>query len=224
MSGIQSISRTLAHGGLMIVASLAILAQLQAPLVPVAGPRYDAPVAVTRAWPAPDRLTIDVVVPLPLDTPVVQRPRAVEYSDDYYTRLTIHRLGSYAMLPLFAAEYSLGENLIKDAAPAGWIKPTHVAVASGIGVLFAVNTATGLWNLWDARQDPDGRVRRTVHSLLMLASDVGFMAAAASAPEREDDGFTDFASYQHRVDVHRRVAIGSFALSTVGGAMMWFWK
>ena len=36
------------------------------------------------------------------DTPVVRR-RAVQYSDQYYTRLTIHRYGSYLMLPLFAA-------------------------------------------------------------------------------------------------------------------------
>ena len=125
----------------MIVASLVLLAQLQAPL--------------------------------PLDTPVVQRPRAVEYSDSYYTRLTIHRISSYTMLPLFVGEYSLGQNLINDAAPPGWMKPAHAAVASGIGILFTVNTVTGLWNLWEARQDPDGRARRTVHSILMLPRDGG---------------------------------------------------
>ena len=209
----------------MIVASLAVLAHLQASLAPVAAARrYDAPVAVTRAWSPVTRLTIAPAAPFPLDTPVVRRPRAIEYSDDYYTRLTIHRLGSYAMLPLFVAEYSLGENLLNDAAPPRWMKPTHAAVASGIGVLFAVNTVTGLWNLWDAREDADGRTRRTVHSILMLASDAGFMATAALAPEREDGGVTDHASYRHRASLHRSVAIGSFALSTIGGAMMWFWK
>ena len=208
----------------MIVASLMVLAQLQAPRAPAAGRFYDAPVAVTRAWPTAARLTSYRAAPLPLDTPVVQRPRAIEYSDDYYTRLTIHRLGSYAMIPLFVAEYSLGENLINDAAPPTWLKPTHVAVASGIGVLFSVNTVTGLWNLWEAREDPDGRTRRTVHSILMLASDAGFLATAALAPEREEGGFTDIASFRHRVNLHRGVAIGSFALSTIGGAMMWFWK
>jgi len=154
---------------------------------------------------------------------VVSRPRAIEYSDAYYTRLTIHRIGSYTMVPLFIAEYSLGENLIKDASPAGWIKPAHVAVASGIGVLFGVNTITGLCNLWEARQDPEGRTRRTVHSLLMLASDAGILTAATLAPEREDD-FTGDASFQQRVNRHRGVAVGAFALSTIGGAMMWFWK
>lgn len=206
----------------MIVASLAILAQLQVSLPP-GGRGYDAPVAVTRTWPAPgERLTAATAAALPLDTPVVQRPRAIEYSDDYYTRLTVHRLGSYAMIPLFVAEYSLGENLINDAAPAAWIKPTHLAVASGIGILFAVNTGTGLWNLWDARHDPEGRTRRTVHSILMLVSDAGFLASAALAPESDD--FTDASSHRNRVNAHRGVAIGSFALSTIGGAMMWFWK
>ena len=207
----------------MIVASLIILAQLQVSLPPDSGRRYDAPVAVTRGWLAPGERQTIAATSVPLDTPVVQRPRAIEYSDSYYARLTIHRYTSYAMLPLFAAEYSLGQNLINDTAPPSWLKPAHVAVASGIGVLFSVNTVTGLWNLWEARQDPDGRTRRTVHSILMLASDAGFLATAALTPERED-GFSNFTDYQHRVNLHRGVAIGSFALSTIGGAMMWFWK
>lgn len=160
------------------------------------------------------------IVQLPADTPVVQRPRAIEYSDAYYTRLTIHRYGSYVMIPLFAAEYSLGQNLMNDASPASWMKPSHVAVASGIGVLFGVNTVTGVWNLWESRQDPVGRTRRIVHSVMMIASDAGFLAAAAVAPG--DNG--QFTNRSHDERVHRNVAIGSFALSTVGGAMMWFWK
>lgn len=207
----------------MIAASLIILAQLRVSVPPDARLRYDAPVAVTRAWLAPGESPAIPSAAFPLDTPVVQRPRAIEYSDSYYTRLTIHRIGSYTMIPLFVAEYSLGQNLINDAAPPSWLKPAHVGVASGIGILFSVNTVTGLWNLWEARQDPDGRTRRTVHSIMMLVSDAGFLAAAALTPEREH-GFTDFTDYQHRVNLHRGVAIGSFALSTVGGAMMWFWK
>jgi len=154
------------------------------------------------------------------DTPVVQRPRAVEYSDLYYTRLTIHRYGSYAMIPLFVAEYSLGQNLMNDASPASWMRPSHVAVAGGLGVLFGINTLTGAWNLWEARQDPAGRTRRVVHTVMMIASDAGFLAAAALAPG--DDG--RFENRSHDTRLHRNVAIGSFALSTVGGAMMWFWK
>ena len=45
------------------------------------------------------------------DTPRV-RPHAIEYSDAYNTRLTIHRWGSCTMLPLFASEYYLGNRLL----------------------------------------------------------------------------------------------------------------
>lgn len=204
----------------MLVPSLFLIAFMQAP-----HPTWDAPVAVVRLTPiaAADSLTTSVAPkPLTIDTPVVRRPRAIEYSDQYYTRLTIHRYGSYAMLPLFAAEYSLGQNLMNDASPPGWMKPTHAVVAGGIGVLFGVNTITGVWNLWDARQDPNGRTRRILHSVLMIASDAGFAAAGAYTPEHED--FTDYSAYRHRVHVHRGLAIGSIALSTIGGGMMWFWK
>ncbi len=36
-------------------------------------------------------------------------------------------------------------------------------LAASIAVLFGVNTVTGVWNLRDARKDPAGRTRRTVH-------------------------------------------------------------
>jgi hypothetical protein len=167
--------------------------------------------------PAPVRPTPSVS-----DTGRTSRPRAVDYSDAYYKRLTVHRIGSYTMLPLFAAEYALGQNLMQDASPAGWLKPAHGLVAGGVGVLFGVNTVTGVWNWWDARDDATGRTRRTVHSLLMIASEAGFAATAALAPGRQQT--TDYATWQHRQRVHRNVAIGSMALSTAGSALMWFWN
>ncbi|MFL5615090.1 MAG: hypothetical protein ACJ796_15600 [Gemmatimonadaceae bacterium] len=207
-----------------MLGSLALLALLQAPqlepIVPLESTLSGRP---PRSAVIAETLTVVAPRTIVADTPVVRRPRSIDYSDSYYTRLTIHRYGSYAMVPLFIAEYSLGQNLIQDASPPSWLKPAHVGVASGIGILFGVNTITGLWNLWDSREDPNGRSRRIVHSVLMLASDAGIAAAAALAPEREG-GFTNAGTYQHRVNVHRGVAIGSFALSTVGGAMMWFWK
>src|SRR5690349_10197276 len=102
--------------------------------------------------------TADTLPPARLDS-VPLRPMAtasVDYSDAYYTRLTVHRVASYTMLPLFAAEYFLGDRLLNGAREESWIKPTHVGVGMGIGGLFAVNTVTGLWNLWDARHDPNG--------------------------------------------------------------------
>jgi hypothetical protein len=151
----------------------------------------------------------------PADTPRVRR-HAIVYSDAYYTRLTVHRIGSYTMLPLFAGEWYLGDRLLNGTNPPGWMKPTHVGVASAIGVLFTVNTVTGGLNLWESRADPTGRTRRFIHTGLMLASDAGFLWTAGIAGEAK-----------HHFDAgrrHRNVALGSIGLSTVGTALMWFWK
>jgi hypothetical protein len=153
----------------------------------------------------------------PVDTPRVRRrPRAIEYSDAYNTRLTIHRYGSYTMLPLFAGEWYLGDRLLNGVNPPSWMKPAHARVAGALGVLFTVNTITGAWNLWDSRDDPSGRTRRYLHTGLMLASDAGFAWAGALG-----------GSAKHNFDTarrHRDIAIGSIGLSTVGTALMWFWK
>lgn len=206
----------------MIVGSLLLVALLQAPQM-----AFDAPVGVVRLTPAaaPESLTTraPMAAPLPADTPVVRRPRAIEYSDQYYTRLTIHRYGSYLMLPLFAAEYSLGQNLMNDASPPTWMRPAHGVVAGGVAVVFGVNTITGVWNLWDSRQDPAGRTRRILHSVMMLASDAGFLATGATAPGH-NHLYLNYSDYLHRERIHRGLAIGSIALSAIGGGMMWFWK
>jgi hypothetical protein len=156
---------------------------------------------------------------VPLDTPVVRRRRAVEYSDQYYTRLTIHRYGSYLMLPLFAGEYALGQNLINDASPSSWMKPTHTGVALAIGALFTVNTVTGAMNLWESRDDPSNRTLRITHTVLMLASDAGFAITGALTPKHHS---ADFAEIQASRNRHRNWAIGSIGVATAGTALMWF--
>lgn len=159
------------------------------------------------------------------------RPRAIEYSDWYSRRLTVHRIGSYAMLPLFGAEYYLGEKLI-DGSASESERSIHVGVATAIGGLFAVNTVTGIWNLWDSRKDPAGRTKRLIHVGLMLAADAGFALAAASA---DDDGgeFSGSDNLQARATktgraddggTHKQIALASIGISTVGTALMWFWK
>jgi hypothetical protein len=147
---------------------------------------------------------------------VRRRPRAITYSDAYATRLKIHRIGSYTMLPLFGAEFGLGQTLLTSSNPASWVKPTHTAVALGIGALFTVNTVTGAWNLWESRQDPAGRTRRWIHAALLIASDAGFVATGVIA---EDAGHSTSGGQRHR-----NVALGSMALATAGTVMMWFWK
>jgi hypothetical protein len=159
----------------------------------------------------------------PIDLRCVEQPadtqprrrHAIEYSDWYSRRLTIHRVGSYTMLPLFGAEYVLGNQLIHGNQGSG-MKGAHVAVATGIGALFTVNTVTGAWNWWDSRSDPTGRTRRTLHAITMLASDAGFVwtgAIGGNAKHSNDEARR-----------HRNVALGSIGIATIGTAMMWLWK
>lgn len=188
-----------------------------APVTPVAV----MPVAVMRA---PAALPAALVAPA--DTPVTRRPRAIEYSDWYYRRLLAHRIGAFAMFPLVGAELALGQNLINDSHPPEWIRSAHGATAGAIAVVFGVNTLTGLWNLWDARDDPHGRTRRIAHSALMLAADGGFLLTAALAPDEENEGgfVTPAPTRRHDAAVHRGVAIGSAGLAAAGAVMMWIWR
>lgn len=142
-----------------------------------------------------------------------EAPRAVDYSDWYYRRLTLHRWASWTILPLFAAQYLAGTELAKgEERAADWAEDAHPALALGVGALFGVNTITGVWNLWDARHDPEGRGRRTTHAVLMLLADAGFVATAILADEAEDDG--------SGVGAHRTMAIASMAAATVSWAIM----
>ena len=190
------------------------------PVVPPAAPAPARPLAVAPAGLVPAGLGPVGLVPAAPDAAAADtgRPRAVVYSDAYGTRLTIHRYASYATLPVFAAEYVLGNKLVHardrgQPRPDG-VRTAHAAVAVGLGALFAVNTVTGAWNWWDARHDPNGRARRTVHSVLMLAADAGFAAAGALA----DNARTPH-SYKHR-----NVSLASMGVAIGGGAMMYLWK
>lgn len=171
-----------------------------------AGPRPTASLFAPTA----DRLTpTDTIRPR-------RRPRAIEYSDWYARRLTIHRIGSYTMIPLFAAEYALGQRLLSTSPQPTWVRPTHIGVAVGTAALFGVNTITGAWNLWDSRHDENGRTRRIVHTALMLASEAGFAYTGAIAGDARES--FDAA---HR---HKNAALASMGISIAGTGMMWFWK
>lgn len=177
----------------------------------------------SRAGESASALTAPIVVdsapprdPAPSDT-VRRRPRPVQYSEWYARRLEVHRIGSYVMLPLFGTEVVLGQQLLNGSAlPHSATANAHVLVASGIAVLFTVNTVTGLWNLWDSRSDPAGRTRRTIHSLVMLGSDAGFLwtGAIGGRAKRSNDN----ARY------HRNIALGSISAATAGTLMMWLWN
>jgi hypothetical protein len=158
--------------------------------------------------------TRHALLTIPVDSAQQERPRVIDHGDLYYTRLTIHRLGSYAMFPLFVTEYFLGDQLL-DEEGSGGSKGAHSLVAGGIAALFGVNTVTGLWNLWDARHDP-GAARRYLHAGLMLAADAGFLLTAASAEDPDDS--------RSGAERHRNIALGSMGVSAVGTVMMWLWK
>ena len=140
------------------------------------------------------------------------RDSVFEYSSFYYKRLTVHRWGSYTMLPLFATQYLLGRKLYAGTASSG-TKGTHQLVAAGVASLFAVNTTTGLWNLLDGRKDPKDRRRRFTHAAFMLAADAGFVTTGLLAGDADQGG-------GGRASTHRAVAISSMAVSTVGWLMM----
>jgi len=153
------------------------------------------------------------------------RPKAIEYSDAYAVRLKIHMIASYFELPLFAAEYFLGQKLLNDTttfvpgqrnASNSSTRSWHSTVAGGLGVLFSVNTITGVWNLIESRNDPAGGVRKWIHSIAMLLADAGFAltANAGGDARRTLTGANN----------HRNLAIGSMSLAAASTLMMWLWK
>jgi len=188
----------------MLVAPLVLAMQLQ---------------AIAHDTTAPRALLVDArlmpvwALPPAQDTQPKKRRRAIQYSDAYYTRLQIHRVGSWLELPVFGAEYWLGQKLINDAPVAGWVKPTHTTVAAVLGGLFVVNTATGVANLYESRASTDDRLLVWTHSALMLAADAGFIATAAVAGDAHHS-----VSGQDR---HRNVALASIGVATVGTLLMW---
>ena len=149
------------------------------------------------------------------------RPIAFEYSDGYYKRLKIHKYASYATLPLFAAQFAVGQKLY-DGDGSDGLRSAHSALAVGTGALFGVNTVTGVWNLLEARKDPHKSTKRTVHSILMLAADAGFVATGLMAPESEhgnEFGFEQESGGTSR-STHRAIALTSMGIATVAYLIM----
>ncbi len=154
---------------------------------------------------------LDEAAPAPAPQgPPAPRPIAFEYSDGYYKRLKVHRIASYATLPLFATQVVLGQKLYGGEYSQG-TKDAHTAVAIGTATLFAVNTVTGVMNLWEARKDPNASPRKRVHGILMLASSAGFVATGLLAPDSEGGGDRS---------AHRAVALTSMGVATVGYLIM----
>jgi len=138
-------------------------------------------------------------------------PPPSPYSRAYELRQDIHKYASYATLPLFAAEYALGQSLPSEPGRSGSMRGLHAAVGTGLVGLFFLNTATGGWNLWQSRHETNHRTTRFIHGALMIASNAGFVATAASAPSHHNP-----ASFDHDRTVHRNLAIASVSVGTAG--------
>lgn len=142
----------------------------------------------------------------------VRRPVAYVYSDGYELRAKIHKYASFLTLPLFGAQAWLGFKLDEGNASES-VRATHAAIATTMVGLFGVNTVTGVWNAWEGRANPAGRTRRLLHSVLMLASDAGFVATGLLAPTNDGGG---------NQSLHKSVAITSIAAATTGYLIMFF--
>jgi hypothetical protein len=191
------------------------------------------PVSVDTVQPAPIPVIAPVLIPAAFlpdpepflsgglsalqDTTKRKRTTAVEYSDFYHTRLKIHQVLSWTMLPLFALQYASGNQILEygNAAP-DWAKNVHGPTAGLLAGVFAVNTVTGVWNLWDSRREPAGRTRRYIHSALMFIADAGFVYTGTLADEAEGNAEVR--------EQHRNVALASMGVATASWLMMLLWK
>jgi hypothetical protein len=173
-------------------------------------------------------LAFQLAVAMPQPAPVAQqdttrrRPRAVEVSEWYGRRLTIHRYMSYAMVPVFTMQYIAGTKLY-DAQLAGhgpapdWALPVHKVGASTIATIFTVNTVTGVWNLWDSRHTPEHRWLRLSHAAVMLGADAAFAYTGIKLSRQAENDPDKRAE-------HRRVALVAIGASTASGLVMKFFN
>jgi hypothetical protein len=167
--------------------------------------------------PAPRLLVLDVAQDQP-----VRRPVPVEYSDFYKTRAKIHKYASFATLPLFVANYFVGQDLYNHPGDESK-KGLHDGLVAATAVVFSVNTVTGVWNLWEGRNDPNHRAKRMTHGILMMIADVGFLATAALAPHDENEnGHGSAPTSMSGASTHRTVALTSMGIATVSYLIMLF--
>jgi hypothetical protein len=202
-----------------VLLSGAVCAAQEAASAPVPAPATSPAASVQQAVPLSIAVQEAASSAVLAQAPGSAPPQvAIEYSDAYRVRAKIHKAASIATLPLVVTEGFVGQALYTN--PSDGKRSAHLALATGIGALFAVNTVTGVWNLIDSRKDPHHRGRRIAHSLLMLGADAGFLATAATGPghEREREGGDGGGSRS----THRAIAFTSFGAATAGYLIMLF--
>jgi hypothetical protein len=180
--------RTICFTALALTCALPVTAADTAPAVPVSihvafdgvdpGPIRLPRVDFTAAAPAAH---LDLASAVRDAAQTARPPRAFVYSEGYQTRDKIHHMASYTLLPLFAAEAYLGQHMFNhpgNITPA--MQTAHRAMGWGVAGLFGVNTVTGLWNLAEARKDPNGLGRRMIRRRRRVHGD------GVHAPEQHD--------------------------------------
>ena len=128
----------------------------------------------------------------------------------YFTRRKIPKYASFATLPLLAAEAAVGQKLLDEERASGSrsLRSVHSGLTAGLGVLFGVETVTGVWNMLEARKVGPINKKRLFHGVLMLAADAGFVAAAATAPHHND--------IHSSASTHQAVAYTSIGVAAFG--------
>ncbi|HEY7682381.1 MAG TPA: hypothetical protein VH879_07030 [Gemmatimonadales bacterium] len=157
--------------------------------------------------------------------PDTVRTHAVQLSDGYYTRLDIHRYAGYAMLPLFAIELIAGQKLLeKGSAAPLWAEKVHKPAAYLVAGVFTLNTVTGLMNLAEANKVPQGRKRRWVHSVMMLAADAGLIYGVSVAPSTAKIDARIASGKRGGWTPHKISTVASMGVATFSYLMMYVWK
>ncbi len=150
-------------------------------------------------------------------------PPAFEYSDGYRLRAKIHKLASWAILPLFGIEAYVGQKMFNDSGSiTDGTRTLHKSIAWGVGGLFALNTLTGLPNLIESRRDPEKSDLTLIHGILMLVADAGFLATALTQPSSQTPSGLEI--YTPKKNQHLTIAYASISVATVSYLLMLFGK
>jgi hypothetical protein len=177
------------------------------------------PVEGTLSARIPSRLVLPTSLRLQPDTTAPRKRRkSIQVSDWYERRLRIHRYLAYSTIPLYAFQAIAGNQLFQESSGAPeWAKTGHRVGATALAAVFTVNTVTGLWNLWDSRSVPQGRARRTIHTILMLASDAGFTYTGIKLSNEAENSLA-------KRKQHRNLAYASMGVAIAGSGMMLIWR
>jgi len=169
----------------------------------------------------PDASAATADTAIPEQTPAP--PPAFEYSDGYRLRAKIHKLASWAILPLFGIEAYVGQKMFNDSGSiTDGTRTLHKSIAWGVGGLFALNTVTGLPNLIQSRRDPAKSDLTLIHGILMLVADAGFLATALTQPSSQTPSGLEI--YTPKKNQHLTIAYASISVATVSYLLMLFGK